>query len=843
LGVFSHHRSRVFNKTQHPLAHNIDDFAYSNPAFGGSVTNLQQALDWIIAVLYPTQKPAVADVASLPVAGNSIGDMRVVNDDGDGRSASYRWEQREGDAVPKWYKIYDVDFSTDSILSAWTDVTQDVYVNKYGRDDTDSNGLPIAGLLAGQSVYGGKSANTNLNLYANSGDGIGANTGYIQAGDNVRPLIHDTFTLGTTTHRWADIFSVQASIADFTILGDQLDSTTGQFDFIDNNLVTTGNLTANKLTALGASSALASGTAIGNVTISDGSVVSGSGSLSFGANNIATTGISQLGLINISGNTIDSDNTVIDFNFNDLVDVGDVTAQNGFFDTLSIGGTLVDLIIDTNGNITKADNLSITSTGIFTLTGTTVALTGNVTASNTIVAQGKISAPQLEAVAGGHSILFGGAANTILATGGALDLNSSAGLLVTAPAIVPTGTTDLGSVTNPFIDLYLSGFLRLASGNSLSQTTLNTLRNAHTRKLSVAPSNGDTLFWDAATQSWYADHPDSEILHAELNGLSSDDHTQYVMKDGRATGQVVTGGTGAGESLVLASTGNATKGLVLWRDVLAPETDGTDLATLTKQIGDSYWKGQAKGFRVETCTTVTRPSASAAKAGRLILDTTPNALFVDIGGSWTRVGIDTHSMLIGLAADDHTQYTMLAGRAGGQVQIGGTAASENLVLQSTANATRGNVLYRDVLAPESDGIDLGTSLRQVGDLYIKGQGIGFRAENTFTASLPASSATKIGRIVFDQTAKALLVDDGTTWRRAGAEKYYQVDATGWTGSILTLTYTVSSSMQDATKAIWDFCLTSTGEKLYPVITKTTTQVTVTFKMPPPAASYTLIGVA
>jgi len=50
-----------------------------------------------------------------------------------------------------------------------------------------------------------------------------------------------------------------------------------------------------------------------------------------------------------------------------------------------------------------------------------------------------------------------------------------------------------------------------------------------------------------------------------------------------------------------------------------------------------------------------------------------------------------HGTLLGLADDDHTQYLKLAGRAGGQTAQGGTAASENLNLQSTAHATKGYI--------------------------------------------------------------------------------------------------------------------------------------------------------
>lgn len=50
--------------------------------------------------------------------------------------------------------------------------------------------------------------------------------------------------------------------------------------------------------------------------------------------------------------------------------------------------------------------------------------------------------------------------------------------------------------------------------------------------------------------------------------------------------------------------------------------------------------------------------------------------------------VNTH---VGLA-DPHTQYALLAGRAGGQNLRGGTAASENLQMSSTFNATKGKVI-------------------------------------------------------------------------------------------------------------------------------------------------------
>lgn len=54
-----------------------------------------------------------------------------------------------------------------------------------------------------------------------------------------------------------------------------------------------------------------------------------------------------------------------------------------------------------------------------------------------------------------------------------------------------------------------------------------------------------------------------------------------------------------------------------------------------------------------------------------------------------------HGNLGGLSDDDHTQYVLLTGRASGQTIQGGNAASENLTLESTSHATKGDVIVSD----------------------------------------------------------------------------------------------------------------------------------------------------
>lgn len=52
---------------------------------------------------------------------------------------------------------------------------------------------------------------------------------------------------------------------------------------------------------------------------------------------------------------------------------------------------------------------------------------------------------------------------------------------------------------------------------------------------------------------------------------------------------------------------------------------------------------------------------------------------------------DDHGLMTGLLDDDHSIYALLAGRSGGQTIIGGTASGNDLTLQSTSNATKGQI--------------------------------------------------------------------------------------------------------------------------------------------------------
>jgi len=112
--------------------------------------------------------------------------------------------------------------------------------------------------------------------------------------------------------------------------------------------------------------------------------------------------------------------------------------------------------------------------------------------------------------------------------------------------------------------------------------------------------------------------------------------------------------------------------------------------------------GEFIGFKAPTALTAsqtfTLPNGDGASGE-----------FLQTNGSgvldWAAPASGDHGGLSGLADDDHGQYALLAGRSGGQTLTGGTAASNNLTLESTSNATKGDIL----LNPSGGNVGIGTT--------------------------------------------------------------------------------------------------------------------------------------
>jgi hypothetical protein len=235
---------------------------------------------------------------------------------------------------------------------------------------------------------------------------------------------------------------------------------------------------------------------------------------------------------------------------------------------------------------------------------------------------------------------------------------------------------------------------------------------------------------------------------------------------------------------------------------------------------------------------------------------TGDALFYDaINDVWLASVPDSevvHGDITGLTSGDagHTQFVMLAGRAGGQDIQGGTAASEDLTLESTSHATKGLVLTKDHFVPFTDatfavtwsGTDLGDSSHYFRDLYTKGEMRGMRFENFTSLTLPASSAQNIGRVVYATDNNKAYVDTGTVFKVLGVSKWESDEV--FDGVVLFKNVNVSAEIADARKALWQLRDNANNfEIMYVTITATSaSNVRIDTNVALPAGSYRLIGV-
>ncbi|HEY0893843.1 MAG TPA: DUF1566 domain-containing protein [Cellvibrio sp.] len=134
-----------------------------------------------------------------------------------------------------------------------------------------------------------------------------------------------------------------------------------------------------------------------------------------------------------------------------------------------------------------------------------------------------------------------------------------------------------------------------------------------------------------------------------------------------------------------------------------------------------------------------------------------------------------------ISNDTFTQYALLSGRPGGQTLTGGTAANENLVLQSTTNATKGAVLIN----PYGGKVGIATSsptatLEVNGNVKItdgtQGAGRVLTSDSSGQASWQSPPGAFAGALNITSTSHPIFATD------AGKTFYY----TGSAASVFTL---------------------------------------------------------
>ena len=118
-------------------------------------------------------------------------------------------------------------------------------------------------------------------------------------------------------------------------------------------------------------------------------------------------------------------------------------------------------------------------------------------------------------------------------------------------------------------------------------------------------------------------------------------------------------------------------------------------------------------------------------------------------------GVTVHSGLTGLGApaDDHLQYLLLAGRAGGQTAIGGTASNQELALRGTSNANLGAIrcqspiLFDDTLLSNATQYFIDATPTQVTTAAFVGGGLSLSPSITFGHSTAIWEGFRVGAIL------------------------------------------------------------------------------------------------
>lgn len=679
----------------------LDQIAFNNPRLPQTGSpNAQNAIDYLFAVVYPNYKGTVANPAALPLVGNLANDYYIVSDDGDGKSAGYVWAIV--DNAGAWSKKYDVDWSYEGIYAETIVRTQYLYVSKYGTTDKDNSGADVVGIYAGQRVYGGNATGQNLTFNANSADA----TGFVQTDNSFRPTADNTLDIGTGALKFqTGYFGTSVLAGTLTLSSGSIVDSSGAISFGNENLTTTGDISGAIITG---STSLKTGT----MTITGGNIADTSGAISFNALNLTTTGFVQAtsfkaGTTTLSAASLDDTSGNFSFNALNLTTTGTLGAGNTTVTQLDAGNLRLAAntlsSTNANGNIILLPN----GTGIIDLqkaaTTLGVTATGNISATGT----GTFGNIQISG-------------NTILSTNvsGNIILSPNGAGIIQANATIDAGTDasfSIGLASNRFTSIFLSAGISDGT-TSIAQTVLQSLRN-----INVGVTTGMTIFWNGS--QWVPSIPDTEITHDTLSGLTTGDagHTQFVMLAGRSGGQVVQGGTNASENLVFESTSNASKGLVLTKDAFAAFT---------------------------------------------------NASF---SGTWA-------------------------------------------------------------------GIDIGAPTNYFRHSYFKGEHFGFRFENV--AALPSNSAQNVGRTVYLSTVQKLMVDNGTTWVTAGSTIEKFSSDTTWDGIISTLTVTVSSTISEARTALWQFLDNANNfERINTKIEAiSATQVRISTLVALPAGTYRLVGI-
>ena len=341
----------------------------------------------------------------------------------------------------------DVYVMKDSLESYTTSAELYDTLAVYQQLDSNLTDLTEDGVLSGSKVeYGITSPGTNGQSWISDGDGSGE--------------------WGTPTGLAADgIVSVGSLTLDSGTITDE----SGAISFGDENLSTTGTLSAE------------TGSSLGNITLADGSITAG-GNISFGDENLSTTGTlntgiatlastSTIGDITLANGSITDEGGSISFGNENLTTTGTLSAGVA---TLGAGSEIGDITLSDGSITSSSDTISFGNDAISTSgtlsSGTATLATGS-TVGNLTLADGSITDSDGSISFGDNDLSTNGSINSGRAV---LGSNTTIGSLTLSDGFI---TDTGGSISFDDENISTTGTLNsgtatLATGSTIGNLTL-----------------------------------------------------------------------------------------------------------------------------------------------------------------------------------------------------------------------------------------------------------------------------------------------------------------------------------------------------------------------------------
>jgi len=251
------------------------------------------------------------------------------------------------------------------------------------------------------------------------------------------------------------------------------------------------------------------------------------------------------------------------------------------------------------------------------------------------------------------------------------------------------------------------------------------------------------------------------VDHGGLAGLTDDDHTQYALLAGRATGQTLVGGTAAGDDLTLRATANATDGDIIFQSDSAP----TERARITSTGEVQINAGPLTGTTATPLIIIGGPDAG----DDLTLRATSNATDGDI--IFQSDSAPTERARITSTGEIQINGGPLTGTTTTPLTIiGGPDAGDDLILRAASNATDGDIIFQSDSTPTER-----MRIVNTGSVVIGTAALATTATDGFLyiptcAGTPTgvpTAFTGLAPMVIDSTNNKLYFYSGGAWRDAG----------------------------------------------------------------------------